>query len=295
VALKNPIKESRRRLAAGLQKITASESPFRVFAESVSGIAREAFYESQNLIVERQKVILRRLPRSFDNLRVAQLSDVHHSPTTSAAQITRAVELANELQPDLTVLTGDYVSHEIEYIAPVAEILGKLTARYGVYAVLGNHDHLTDAPMLTDLFRAENIKVLSNEGFRFEIGSESVWFCGVDDATLNLHDLTLALSGAKKDEFKFLLSHNPSILRQAAHAGVDLILSGHTHGGQIRLRQNDENAILPRTRSRSGLFHRGATQIYISRGIGTVVLPVRYQCPPEITLLELKCANNFGF
>lgn len=285
------IKDSRRKIAARWNKITASSSPLRKLAENVSQVARDAFAESQSLIVERLTINLPRLPAEFDGLRVVQLSDVHHSPQTSAELIEHSIAAANELEPDLIVLTGDYVSHEAEYVAPVAEMLGKLKATYGIFAVLGNHDHWTDADLVVDLLRAENIKVLINEGLRFEARGASVWLCGVDDAMVGLEDLDLALSGSKPDEFKFLLAHNPKVLPRAARAGVDFIVAGHTHGGQIRLKQNDENLILPRNRRASGLRKKGNTQIYISRGIGTVVLPVRLNCAPEISLLELRNAE----
>jgi predicted MPP superfamily phosphohydrolase len=285
---------SRRKLAVRWREISGSAHPLRTLAENVSQVARYAINESKQLIVERQEVFLPRLPIQFDGWRVVQLSDIHHSPFTDSQQIKKAIEITNSLRPDIIVLTGDYVTHQTEYIAPVAEMLGKLRALHGVYAVLGNHDHWTDAAMVTDLLRANNITVLINEGFRLELDNADFWFCGVDDTMVGLADLDLALSGSRKDEFKFLLSHNPAILRQAKRNGVDFIVAGHTHGGQIRLKKDEEDLILPRHKSASGLFRRANTQIYITRGIGTVVLPVRYQCPPEISLLELR-SNRFGF
>ena len=106
----------------------------------------------------------------------------------------------------------------------------------GIYAVLGNHDHWTDAALITDLFCAEGMTVLVNEGMRFEHNGEAFWLAGVDDTMVGLEDFPLALAGARDDEMKLLLAHNPIILRRAARAGVDLVLSGHTHGGQVSLR-----------------------------------------------------------
>ena len=106
-------------------------------------------------------------------------------------------------------------------------MLGRLKAKYGVYAVLGNHDHWTDAALITDLFRAEGITVLINEGMHFEKNGASIWLAGVDDTMVGLEDLSLALAGARDDEMKLLLAHNPIILRRAARASVDLVLSGH--------------------------------------------------------------------
>ncbi len=253
--------------------------------------ARAALSEPYMLTVERRAIGLSRLPQALDGLRIVQLSDIHHSPFTGSEQIKRAVETANSLDPDIIALTGDYISHERAYAAPCAELLGRLRARCGVYAVLGNHDHWTDAPLITDLFRAEGIRMLVNEGMRFEDRGASFWLAGVDDTMVGLEDLPLALAGSRDDEMKLLLAHNPIILRRAARAGVDLVLSGHTHGGQVTLRSERSASGKVRRRLLRGLGHQGETQIYVTRGIGTVVLPVRYGSPPEVSLLELRRVN----
>lgn len=259
----------------------------RTLVAGVVSAARSAFAEPYQLIVERHQVRLARLPRELNKLRVVQLSDIHHSPFTGREQVERAVEAANALEPDLIALTGDYVSHEREYAAPCAEMMGRLRARYGVYAVLGNHDHWTDAQLITDLFEAEGIRVLVNEGLHFEQDGAAFWLAGVDDTMVGQEDLSLALAGSRDDEMKLLLAHNPVVLRRAARAGVDLVLSGHTHGGQVTWRSERSASGRPRRRLLKGLGRQGNTQIYVSRGLGTVVLPIRYGCPPEVSLLEL--------
>jgi len=266
------------------------ETPLRALALNLSEAARSALTEPFRLTIEHRRIYLRRLPPAFDGFRVVQLSDIHHSPFTSRAQIERAVATANSLQADIVALTGDYISKERQYAAPCAELLGKLRARHGVFAVLGNHDHWTDAALITDLFRAEGMTVLVNQGMRFELKSDALWLAGVDDTMVGLEDLPLALAGSREDEFKLLLAHNPIILRRAARAGVDLVLSGHTHGGQVNLRAERSASGRPRRRLLKGLAHDGETQIYVTRGLGTVVLPVRFGCPPEVSLLELRCA-----
>jgi uncharacterized protein len=267
----------------------------RSLAAGLVQIARRAFAEPHLLSVERHEVHLRRLPRALDGLRVVQLSDIHNGPFTGPGQIERAVCEANRLDPDVVALTGDYVSHGREYAAPCAEMLGRLRARCGVFAVLGNHDHWVDAPLITDLFRAEGIRVLVNEGMRFEHPERpgsNFWLAGVDDTMTGQEDLPLALAGARADELKLLLAHNPLVLRRAAREGVDLVLSGHTHGGQVTWRPETSRSGRPRRRLLRGLGRQGGTQIYVSRGLGTVVLPVRYSCPPEVTLLELKSSDE---
>jgi len=131
-------------------------------------VARAALTEPYMLSIEHERIQLERLPKAFDGFRIVQLSDVHHGPFSSREQIERAVDTANKLQPDIIALTGDYISKERRYAAPCAEMLGHLKARHGVFAILGNHDHWVDAPLITDLFRAEGITVLINEGMRFE-------------------------------------------------------------------------------------------------------------------------------
>jgi predicted MPP superfamily phosphohydrolase len=137
--------------------------------------------------------------------------------------------------------------------------------------------------------RDANIRVLNNDGFRFQARNASFWLAGVDDYMVGQTDLPAALRGSFPDEMKLLLAHNPKILYRAARAAVDLMLSGHTHGGQVKLR-DEEKRILPRRKFASGLYRRRETQVYITRGIGTVVLPVRYGCPPEISHIELRAA-----
>ena len=283
-------KQPRRVAAVGTRADGRPQTPFRALALNLSQAARSALSEPFRLTVEHQKIFLRRLPQAFDGLRVVQLSDIHHSAFTSREQIERAVETANSLRPDIIALTGDYVSKERAYAAPCAELMGRLRARHGVYAVLGNHDHWTDAALITDLFRAEGITVLVNQGMRFEKNGAAFWLAGTDDTMVGLEDLSLALAGAREDELKLLLAHNPIILRRAARAGVDLVLSGHTHGGQVTLRADRNAAGKPRRRIVKGLARQDETQMYVTRGLGTVVLPVRFGCPPEVSLLELRTA-----
>jgi hypothetical protein len=277
------------RLSDRINAYVASDAPIRQLAGNWSRVARVAMNEATSLSLERVEIFLKRLPPKLDGFRIVHLSDTHHSPFTDLSHIERAVKIANRLRPDMFALTGDYVSHKREYIAPVAAVLGELRSRYGTYACLGNHDHWTDAELVTHLFRGEGINMLVNDGFRFEARGSSFWLAGVDDYMAEKTDVPAALRGSYPDEMKLLLAHNPIIFRESARMGIDLTLSGHTHGGQIKIR-DEEKRILPRRKLSSGLHKRKSSQIYITRGIGTVVLPVRYQCPPEISLLELRSA-----
>jgi predicted MPP superfamily phosphohydrolase len=278
------------KLSQRIYSAVASDTPLRDLASNFSLVARHAINEANTLTIEKVTIRLKRLPKNLDGFRLVHLSDIHHSPFTNLGHIARAAEISNKLKPDMFVLTGDYVSHEAEYIAPMAKVLGRLESEFGTFACLGNHDHWTDADEVTRHLRAANIKVLNNEGFRFHARNASFWLAGVDEYMVGQTDLRSALRGSFPDEMKMLLAHNPKILYRAARADVDLMLSGHTHGGQVKIR-DDEKRILPRRRKfASGLYRRRETQVYITRGIGTVVLPVRYGCPPEISLIQLQCA-----
>jgi len=278
------------KLSERISAYVASDAPIRQFAGNWSKTAKVAMDEANSLSMERVEIRLKRLPKKLDGFKIIHLSDTHHSPFTGLDHIKRVVKVANRLKPDMFLLTGDYVSHEREYIAPVATVLGKLKAKYGIYACLGNHDHWTDANLVTHLFRGEGIKMLVNEGLRFEARGASFWLAGVDDYMVGKTDVPAALRGSFPDEMKLLLAHNPIIFREAARSGVDLTLSGHTHGGQIKLR-DEEKRILPSRKLKAGLHVRRNSQIYITRGIGTVVVPMRYRCPPEISFLELRYAE----
>lgn len=276
------------RISAAVQ----SETPLRALASDFSKVARSAINEANSLKIEEIQINLKRLPKNLDGFKIVHLSDIHHSPFTDLQHIRNAVEISNDLEPDMFVLTGDYVSHEPEYIAPMAEVLGGLESEFGTHACLGNHDHWTDAEAVTVSLREEGINVLVNEGMRFTAKESSFWLCGVDDHMAGKTDVPSALKGSFPDEMKLLLAHNPVIIRQAARQRVDLMLSGHTHGGQVKIREKEKKRLVRRRRLTSGLHQRRHTQIYITRGIGTVVLPVRYQCPPEISLIELKSARR---
>ncbi|MGD9631526.1 MAG: metallophosphoesterase [Pyrinomonadaceae bacterium] len=281
-------RSQRVKIAERLNALVANDKPFREIAGNVSKLAKYAIDEANSLVVEHIRLTLPRFPKRLDGFRIVHLSDIHHSPLTGLEHIARAVTIASRLNPDIVALTGDYVSHESHYIEPVAKILGELKPQFGTYACLGNHDHWTDADEITRRLRQAGISVLINEGFRFETSGASFWLAGVDDHMVGKTDLNAALQGSFPDEFKLLLAHNPIIFRRSVRYGVDLTLSGHTHGGQVRVRDNDHRLI--RRRRTAGLHSRKDSHIYITRGIGTVVLPVRFQCPPEISVLEIHSA-----
>lgn len=238
----------------------------------------------------RTEIWLRRLPSAFDGLSIVHLTDIHHSLYTPLETVEEAVHYANRLRPDLVALTGDYVTLSPSYIWPVARALGKLRARLGVFAVLGNHDFQVDAEEITRALRAQRIRVLRNAHFALHSHGQKLWLIGVDDLWWDADDFHAAFASVPTREAKILLCHNPVGIRQAAAHGADFVLSGHTHGGQVRL------PLVGSLRGRSKLGERfidgwnrlDSTQIYVSRGIGKSVVPLRLNCPPEIACLKLR-------
>ena len=263
--------------------------------QKLAAFLQAAALEPYQFEVTHQPIRIAGLPAEFHGFRIVQLSDIHHSSFLDEANIGEAVRRANALEPDLVALTGDYISHTREYIAGCARALGQLRATQGVFAVLGNHDHWTDGEMMAESLRGEGIRVLTNEHLHLERGQARLCVAGIDDLMVKRDDLATALLGTTRSETRILLAHNPAIIREAARAGVDLVLSGHTHGGQINwqlLTGNNDSRLSRWLRRPSRRFTRGhtalgSTQLYVNRGLGTVVVPLRYGCPPEITLLEL--------
>ncbi|MBI1750826.1 MAG: metallophosphoesterase [Acidobacteria bacterium] len=239
--------------------------------------------------VTEHRIRLHNLPENFRGLRIVQLSDIHHSLFLPFHAVLDAVSLANRLKPDVIALTGDFVTYSRAYIEPVAAILGTLRARHGVFAVLGNHDFRVDAGEVTRALERHAIEVLRNRHTLIRHAGHSLPIAGIDDLGYSA-DLSRALHGIRPGAPSILLSHNPKIIRRAAHCQVSLVLSGHTHGGQINLPFAGTvfGRSPERMRFKSGWDRLGPTQIYVSRGIGTVVLPLRVRCPAEIPHFHLQ-------
>lgn len=240
--------------------------------------------------ITRTDIWLNRLSAAHNGLRIVHLTDIHHSLFTPLEYVQRAVRMANHLRPDLVALTGDYVTLSPAYIWPAAQALGKLRARLGVFAVLGNHDFKVDADEVTRALRAQRIRVLRNAHHALSARGETLWVLGVDDLWSGEDDLPAALRSVPARDPKILLCHNPMGIHRAAAYGIDFVISGHTHGGQVRL------PVVGSVRGNSKLGERfidgwnrlNGTQIYISRGIGRSVVPLRLNCPPEIACFRLR-------
>jgi len=252
-------------------------------AESVS-----RWRSRDRFTVNEERIWLDALPCAFHGLRIVQISDIHHGLFLPKAWLSEAVRQANRLNPDIIALTGDFVTYSRRNIGPAAEVLGRLRARYGVYAVLGNHDFRVDPLAVTDALRRQHIDVLRNRHVTVWFGGESICVAGVDDYGYGA-DLRRAMRGVPRETASILLAHNPRVIHLASRNNVSLVLSGHTHGGQVNLPLLGSvyGRSPERLRYKIGWDRMAATQIYVSRGIGTIVLPWRLRCPAEIAHLEL--------
>jgi len=237
--------------------------------------------------VRRNRVSARALPRAFDGFAILHISDLHCDMSEGA--VRRVAELVPTLSYDLCVLTGDFRGPTCgpfdKTLASVAELRSKITAP--MLAVLGNHDSARMVPGL----EAMGIKVLSNECETITRGTEAIYVAGVDDPHFYRADnIEKASTAIPLESYSILLTHTPEIYRQAAHAGFDLLLSGHTHGGQICLPGGvamTYDSVLPR-RLGKGAWKHHDMHGYTSVGAGSSVVPVRFNCPPEITLHTLE-------
>jgi predicted MPP superfamily phosphohydrolase len=223
------------------------------------------------------------LPPALDGLRVGLLTDVHHSGMVPADDVTRAVELLLAQRPDLIVLGGDYVTFgDRAFVEPVAELLAPLSAPHGVFAILGNHDDDRDMPAALS---RRGIEVLKDARTKIEIGGERLELAGLRFWTRRLQDLARVIRNAAAPVI--LLAHDPRRLTEAAAFDIPAVLSGHTHGGQVVL--PGVGAVARRRFPvLEGLGSRANTSIFVSRGIGTVYVPIRINCPPEVAMVSLK-------
>jgi uncharacterized protein len=258
------------------------------YTSGETGLKRARWASGDRFAVNEERIWLDALPEAFSGLRVVQISDIHHGLFLPKPWLAEAVQQTNRLRADIVVLTGDFVTYSRANIEPAAEILSRLRARYGVLAVLGNHDFRVGADAVTSALRRRHIEVLRNQHVAVHFGGSALYVAGVDDYGYGA-DVRRAVRGIPREAATILLAHNPRIISLASRSGVSLVLSGHTHGGQVNvpLLGTVYGRSPERLRYKIGWDRLGATQIYVSRGIGTIVLPWRLRCPAEITHLEL--------
>jgi uncharacterized protein len=272
--------------SSSLRGVTRRQAIKTVSAACVgvaAGVGAHGFlYERHRVEVTRSTLSVSGLPEALTGLRVGFLTDVHRSASVPHALIDAAVRLVLAERPDLIVLGGDYVSFaDRRFARPAAEALAPLTAPHGVYAVLGNHDDDRDVPAALS---ERGIEVLKDARTRLTIRNESLDLIGIRYWTKRLSDIARLAKGASPASI--FLSHTPSRLSDAASLGLPLMLSGHTHGGQVVL--PGLGAIAARSFPViAGEGRRDNTVAFVSRGVGTVYVPVRLNCAPESVILTL--------
>ena len=277
---------------------------FLALASSLGGLALYSDAIARHeLSVETHTVHLPRLPEAFRGMRIAQLSDFHYVEYTESSFLQKVVDSVNRLKPDLVVLVGDFVTYgpirwpsedahkrfALRHMPECASILNGIQSPLR-YATLGNHDMMVGGRYVYGDLVNQGLPVLRNSAVPIERDGQRLWLVGLGSACARDADPSHAVPGSavRDKEPMIVLAHEPDILPEIARYGADLMLSGHTHGGQVRI-PFCPPAFLPDFGKNylAGWFQYGSTKLYVNRGIGTIGVPFRLNCPPEITLLTL--------
>lgn len=241
---------------------------------------------------------LRGLPPSLQGFRIIQITDMHTGGYTPVDYLRSVITRVNEMNADLICVTGDLVSHDMEFVDTACDLLA--TLRAPVVVTFGNHDYATThetwtssvvADALQHRLQSHNITVLRNQAMPIERPDGRLWLVGLEDLWSGLFSPQAAFENVDSSEPTIALSHSPDTIYYLEPFGPQWILAGHTHGGQIRIPIIGP-LILPIDNKKldKGLFHIGQTKMYVSRGVGCRV-PVRFRCPPEVTTFVLECES----
>ncbi|MFC5051463.1 metallophosphoesterase [Rubritalea spongiae] len=265
-------------------------------ATPVAACAHAFLFEPKLLSITRREIIIPSLPPEFDGFTIAQLSDFHFKPGTDNHLMEEVVSSVNQKKVDLIALTGDYVTDDSEVIFPLLEYINRLQAKHGIYATLGNHDGWSNQrTFYKRLFEKSNIPFLINQNTELSINGESIFIAGTDYVWDGQPDAKQTLKGIHKDATVLALVHEPDYFdTMRSLRKIDIQLSGHTHGGQCRVPfigyapvkvRYGENYVYDH-------FERDGSQLFVSRGVGTSGLRVRFACPPELAILTLRSAES---
>lgn len=242
--------------------------------------------------VRRRNVRIAGLPKALDGYRIGQISDVHCGPHTPAARVRGWVDRLNALDVDLMAVTGDLITSGSSHTTDVAQALGALRARDGVFACMGNHDYFTDGERFVRELERHGLAVLRNRGVVIDVDGTKLYVAGVDDTWTARHDVGRALAARPAGVPAILLAHDPNLFPEAIAREVELTLSGHTHGGQLAV-PGVRRLSLARfiTQFTAGLYRRDRSWLYVNRGAGTTGPPVRLGAPAELAVLTLRAAS----
>ncbi len=232
-------------------------------------------------------------------MKIVVLSDLHiGSPHNDIDNLVKVVEATNAIHPDLILLAGDFVIHEViggTFVEPepVAHELKKLTAKLGVYAVLGNHDWWYSATRINKAFQHEGVPLLENTAVRIQDGRCDFWLAGIGDYWMGQHDINKALKSIPDTAPVIALTHNPDIFYEIPDR-IAITFAGHTHGGQVNLPLLGRMIVPSRYGEKFAIGHisEGGRNMFVTTGIGTSILPVRFRVPPEIAIVLLNRARD---
>ena len=249
-----------------------------------------AGWERYDLHISQWRVPLPRLPADLEGLRLSLISDLHLSPGLSRNYVLSTLQVVSQLGAEAILLAGDVLSAVPSHLEQYRRAFTDVQAPAGKYAVLGNHDFLYHrSEPIVEFLNETGWQVLRNESLPLPATHERVWLVGVDDPVTSHDDLEKALADAPKQSVHVLLSHTPDLIEPAATAGVDLMLAGHTHGGQVVAPFLGPLVVPSQYGAKYawGLFDYQGTRMVVTRGVGMVTPHIRFNCPPEIALLTL--------
>lgn len=252
------------------------------------------FVEPYWINIKQEDFVSNELPDAFDSFKIVFISDIHHGPFLSQKRVHKVVQKVNNQKADIILLGGDYVHRDLKYIKPCFEELSDLKSNYGIYGVYGNHDHWESVSLTKLYMDSANITNINNSSFWLKIKNDSIKIGGVGDMWEDRQLIDSTISDVTQDNFVLLVSHNPDYAEVMETNKIDLMLSGHTHGGQVSL-FGLWAPILPSKygqKYRTGMVDAPTTKVLISNGIGTITPPVRFCTRPQINVLILKREIN---
>lgn len=253
-------------------------------------------FEPHNIQIEKISIEIENLPEEFEGTKIVHLTDFHSK--NFGEREKRVLEILKNLNPDFVFITGDLIDHSTKDLNSCQEFWQELGNQHQgkVFGVLGNHEHWLGSPdvvAIKKLLEKSGISILNNENRKIFQDNNYIYLLGVDDPDSEKDDLSKAIIDTEENIPKILLAHSPDIIDNLRKEKVDLILTGHTHGGQVIIPFIKPFWIPTKNRGKyaSGLFEVNDTLLYVNRGIGTAALPIRFNCPPEITVIELERKN----
>ncbi|MBT9174874.1 MAG: 3',5'-cyclic adenosine monophosphate phosphodiesterase CpdA [candidate division WS2 bacterium] len=249
-----------------------------------------SFWEAHWLEIKEVDFINRDLPSSYEGFKIVFITDIHYGPFFSLPRLQNLVEKVKVLNPDLIILGGDYVYKSQKYIEPCFEVLKELKAPWGVFGVLGNHDHWENANLTRKSMKNAGIKLLDNQAEWLEKEGERIKIGGVGDFYEDFQNLKPTVQDVVEEDLVILISHNPDFVDEIKSRKIDLVLSGHTHGGQVTVfgLWAPFSPFTYKPKFRTGVIETENTVVMVSNGIGTVFLPLRFFARPQVMIIYLR-------